>query len=170
MPSRGTIFGAIFDPLDRATKPPGRGGDCNLFADARPFAAKTATDVFDDDPDIVLIQAEAAGDRFPSAISRLGGELNRQASPVEPGQRPPGLERAGDEPLIHEPFPDDDRGAIKCVLNRSVFRLLAESDVGIELRIKEWCVLLHRPLQIGHRRKRIELEFDKLQRIARNLA
>ena len=96
-------------------------------------------------------------------------QLQDQASALHPAERTARLQRRRDQPLIHKPFVDDHLGPVEGPLDRAPPALFAKGDVAVQLRIKQGCFLAERPLDIRHDRKRLEVELDAFERIARCL-
>ena len=138
---------------------------------AEDLGAEGAADVRADAPDLVLRDAgHERGQQQPLDVRRLAGHPDRVlvGARVVPADVAPDLHRVGDQPLVDDPLADRDLGIGEGGVGaRLVAHVPLEHDVVGRVLVELRRAGLGRLLGIDHRRQRLPVDLDQLQRVDR---
>ena len=164
------VFHPVLDPFYRLPRQD-RGRDRDHIARVhRHLPAEASADVGRDDPDLVLLQADVAGDQRehgPDGVRRLGGHPDGQLArdPVEVRDAGAGLDRGHVDARDVDVFLDRDVGVLEALVRGRLVAPLPVPDVVVVLVLfvgpQHRRVRLHRLLGIHDDRQRVVLHLDR---------
>jgi hypothetical protein len=161
------ILAAAFGPLHgtiQRHRAEARDEVCRICRD---LAAKPATHLGSDHAKLVFRDPgdDRAQETKDVRILRRVPQRQLAGGPAPLRERRARLHRVGDEPLLDDPLLDDDLGIRECRVDVAARHGPVEGFVaghrGMQLR-RPW---LGCRLRIGHRRKRLVIDLDELERI-----
>ena len=155
-------------PRDGPAEPHRTPRDDRLGLVVLALEAEAAADVGGDDPDLVLGEAERAGDHAAVVVGHLRRERHREAAPAGPvlGEDAPGFERVRGEALVHERQLDDVVGVVE---GRGGLGLVADRphqrDVVLDVGVEPWRPGTGGADGIGHGLEPVVTDLDQLGRL-----
>ena len=140
------------------TKSAGVGGD---------LAPEPAADLRRDHPDLVLAQSAHARREEPHDVRVLRRVPERQlpGRGGVAGQRRPRLDRVRDQPLLDDAVGEDDLGLLEGGVDVATGHRPVERLVTRDLVVELGCPVLGRLLGVDHRRERLVVHLDQLERV-----
>ncbi len=152
--------------LERSRDP----GDRDFLGVDEDLRPEAAADVRRDDAELVLGKSEherAHDQAVDVRVLRCHPQRQLVGRPRVRGERSAGLDGDRDEPLVHQPLPNDGRRLRERRVGRGrVPDLPAKADVVGSITAHDRCVRCQRLFGVGHRRKRLVVHHYQLGGIA----